>query len=68
MKTTGERLNDALRKRGMSKRQLAREAQVSYRTITRIAAGHRKGNLDTWMRFAAAIGCDISELIGDEYE
>ena len=49
----------------MSKRQLARESQVSYRTVCRIISGDRLGNLDTWMRFAEALGCDLTELIGD---
>ena len=50
--------------KGVSKRQLARDAQVSYRTVCRVAAGDRVGNLDTWMRLAEALGCDLAELIG----
>ena len=63
--TTGQRLAGKLAEKGMSKRRLARESQVSYRTVCRIIAGDRLGNLDTWMRFAKALGCDISELIGE---
>ena len=49
----------------MSKRKLARDSQVSYRTVCRIMSGDRLGNLDTWLRFAEALQCDMSELIGE---
>ncbi len=64
--TTGQRLAEKLAEKGMSKRRLARESQVSYRTVCRIISGDRLGNLDTWMRFADALGCDLSELIGEQ--
>ena len=63
--TTGHRLAEKLAELGMSKRQLAFKSQVSYRTVCRIVAGDRLGNLDTWLRFAEALECDVSELIGD---
>jgi len=63
--TTGQRLAEKLAEKGISKRKLARESQVSYRTVCRVMSGDRLGNLDTWIRFSEAIGCDISELIGD---
>ena len=50
---------------GVSKRKLARDSRVSYRTVCRVIAGDRLGNLDTWMRFASALGCGVSEIIGD---
>jgi len=63
--TTGQRLAAKLAERGMSKRKLARDSQVSYRTVCRIMSGDRLGNLDTWLRFAEALQCDMSELIGE---
>ena len=65
--TTGDMLAEKMEECGMSKRRLAREAQVSYRTVCRIMAGDRLGNLDTWMRFADALGCDLSELTRGGY-
>lgn len=65
MAKTGERLAEKLAEAGMSKRQLARDSHVSYRTVCRIVEGDRLGNLDTWMRFAEALGCDVSELTGE---
>lgn len=66
--TTGDALAAKLAEARMSKRKLARESQVSYRTVCRIVSGDRLGNLDTWMRFAAALGCDVSELTGERDE
>ena len=63
--TTGGRLADAMAGRGFSKRRLARESGVSYRTVCRVTSGDRVGSLDTWMRFADALGMEVSELIGD---
>ena len=60
--STGEKLERKLAEKGMGKHELARESQVSYRTICRIVSGDRVGNLDTWMRIADAIGCDLSEI------
>ena len=48
----------------MSKRQLARESGVSYRAVCRLVSGDRLGNLDTWLKFCDAIGCEITDLIG----
>lgn len=63
--TTGQKLESKLAERHMGKRQLARESDVSYRTVCRIMKGDRIGSLDTWMKVASALGCDVSELIGD---
>ena len=62
---TGERLCARLKAVGMSKRQLAAESEVSYRTVCKIAAGDRLGNLDTWMKFANVLECSVSELTGE---
>ena len=63
--TTGDRLAEAMADGGFSKRRLARESGVSYRTVCRITSGDRVGSLDTWMRLADALGMEVSELIGD---
>lgn len=63
--TTGQKLESKLAERRMGKRQLARESGVSYRTVCRIVKGDRIGALDTWVKVARALGCDVSELIGD---
>ena len=64
-RNTGKNLARMLEDRGMSKRRLARESQVSYRAVCRIVSGDRLRNLDTWMRFAKVLGCSVSELIGE---
>lgn len=61
--TTGERLSEKLAENGMSKRELSAESGVSYKTVCRIANGHRLGNLDTWMRFAEALDCDLDDIV-----
>jgi len=48
---------------GVSKRKLARDSHVSYRTVSRILSGDRVGYLDTWMRFAEALGCPLGDLL-----
>ena len=63
--TTGRHLEAKMAELGISRRRLARESHVSYRTVCRILAGDRLGMLDTWMRFADAVGCSVSDLIGD---
>ena len=67
-RTTGETLAWKLTEYGVSRRGLARKSNVSYRTVCRIISGDRLGNLDTWMRFAEAVGCSVSDLIGDSEE
>lgn len=63
--STGEKLAEKLAESGKSKRWLAMKAGVSYRTVCRIVAGDKVGYLDTWMKFAEVLGCDVSELIGE---
>ena len=63
--TTGQRLEAKLAERHMGKRQLARKSNVSYRTVCRIVKGDRIGSLDTWMKVASALECDVPELIGE---
>jgi len=53
-----------MEEKGFSKRQLAIETGVSYRTVCRIVSGDRLGYLDTWMKFAEALGCEVGEIIG----
>jgi len=62
--TTGDRLMAKLESVGMSKRQLAIRSGVSYRATCRICNGDRLGNLDTWLRFADVLGCDLDEIVG----
>lgn len=66
IESTGEKLASRLSEAGMSKRQLAQEAGVSYRTVCRIVAGDKVGYLDTWMKFAGVLGCDVSEIVSPE--
>ena len=61
--TTGEKLMRKLAETGMSMRGLARESGVSYNTVKRCVTGDRRGSLDTWMRLADAIGCEVSDII-----
>ena len=66
MATTGQNLGKVLAERGVSKAKLSRDAEVSYKTVIRIVKGDRVGSLDSWMRFAEALDCETSELIGDK--
>lgn len=61
--TTGQKLAEKLAERGISKHGLARESQVSYRTVCRVVSGDRVGTLDTWMRIAAALDCNLDDII-----
>lgn len=50
---------------GKTVRQLAEEVGVSHPMITRIEMGHTRPSLMTAMHLADALGCSVSDLIGD---
>ena len=48
---------------GIGKNELARRSGVSKQTVYRICAGDRLGNLDTWLRFAEALGKSLNDIV-----
>ena len=57
----------SLRKaKGMTQRDLARAAKVSFLSIHRYEAGERTPDVDVAARIAAALGCTVDELIHEE--
>lgn len=66
--TTGDAITEKLKSLGMSKRQLAIRSGVSYKTTCKLCNGDRLGNLDTWMRFAEVLGCDLDEIVNCDGE
>lgn len=50
---------------GKTVRQLAAEVGVTHPMITRIEMGHTKPSILTAMHLADALGCSVSDLIGD---
>jgi len=61
----GERLKRAREKKGWSQRELARQAQVRYATISELENGIRTAmNTDTAKRIARSLGVSVDYLIG----
>lgn len=48
----------------MTKRGLARESGVSYRTICRICSGDMVGSFHTWAKLAKALGSTVTCISG----
>ena len=61
-KTTGARLNDAMRASGVGTRKLARAAGIDAATVTRLRKGDGNGSLDSWRRIAGALDCSMDAL------
>ena len=54
--------------RGMTRRELAQQSGVNFRSIQDYEQGHKKlssAGGDTLLRLAAALGCQIEELLWD---
>lgn len=51
---------------GKSTRELGRSAGVTGQMITMIEMGHRRPSLVLAMKLAEALGCTLSELVGQE--
>ena len=61
----GARLKRAREKKGWSQRELARQAQVRYATISELENGIRTAmNTDTAKRIARSLGVSVDYLIG----
>ena len=56
---TNEWLKQAMRERGISKRQLSKTTGISYSTLTRILNEPNTGNMRTWKIICDALGCDL---------
>ncbi len=62
----GERVRDARARRGMTRKELARESRVSERYLAQLEAGH--GNISVLLlrQIAAALGLALNDLLGEE--
>lgn len=56
------RLDEWLKSHGVSRSELAREAQIDLRTVSALADGRRDGNMATWREIARALGCSLDEI------
>ena len=48
---------------GMSRRRLAREAGLDYRTVSDLCSGRTEGNLATWKLIARTLGCTLDDIV-----
>jgi transcriptional regulator with XRE-family HTH domain len=65
MMRLGQRLRQSREKKGWSQRELARQAQVRYATISELETGSRTAmSTDTAKRIARALGVSVDYLIG----
>lgn len=56
------RLDEWLKSHGVSRMQLARDAQIDLRTVSSLCEGRRDGNMATWREIARALGCTLDEI------
>lgn len=64
--TVGERIQAKMREKRISQNELARMAQISQSGISYIIKGISSPKENTLQAIAAALGCSVSELIGEE--
>ena len=62
----GEKVRDARARRGLTRKDLARDSRVSERYLAQLEAGH--GNISVLLlrQIAAALGLALSDLLGEE--
>lgn len=56
------RLDSYLKKRGISRRSLARKTGLDLRTISRLCEGRSQGRLDTWRIIANHLNCSLEDI------
>ena len=66
--TVGERIKRARERRGLSQKDLAVKLEISKANMCRYENGERTPRIDAIKRIAAALGCDVMELIEDPKE
>lgn len=64
--TRAQAMRAARHRSGLSLRELAEKAKVSFITIHRLETGERCGGIDTIECLADALGLSIDEYIGHE--
>ncbi|WP_280296687.1 helix-turn-helix domain-containing protein [Nocardia abscessus] len=63
----GERLQTVRKRRGLTQRELAESSRVSLSLIRKIEQGERDDiRMDTLRRFAVALGCPVTVLLGPD--
>ena len=63
--TVGERVKKLAEKQGISLRELAKKAELSYNTVYSIRRGSERVAPDTISRLANALGVNVNELTAD---
>ena len=64
--TTGEKIKQARTAAGLTQKDLAARLEIVPNTISQYENGTRKPKIETLRRIASAIGCQLSDLIGDD--
>ena len=64
--TTGEKIKQARTAAGLTQKDLAARLEIVPNTISQYENGTRKPKIETLRRISEAIGCQLSDLIGDD--
>lgn len=64
--TVGERIKGIMKEKGISQNQLARLAQLSQSGLSSIINGASSPKENTMKAIAGALGCTVSDLMGEE--
>ena len=62
-KTTGQRIREVRKERGLYQHELAAKAKLSTQSIRNIEAGRHEPRLPALRRIAGALGVPVSELL-----
>ena len=65
---TGQKIKDARLRAELTQDELALKLHVTRPLVWAYESGYRKPKLDTILKFAAALGVDPSDLIGDDLQ
>jgi transcriptional regulator with XRE-family HTH domain len=66
MSQIAQRLKDARSEAGLTQEALARDAGLSLPTVQRSEVGRHEPSVSTLRCLAAALGCSVADLIGEE--
>src|ERR1700723_1933625 len=64
----GKRVRELRNRRGLTRKMMAREAEVSERHLAQLEAGEGNGSIVLLRRIAAAVNVSLSELFAPEAE
>lgn len=63
---TGIRIKEIRRNKGLTQKQLGEKCHIAESTIRRYESGNLNPKIETLQKIAAALGCDLSELMDSE--